>query len=212
MEDLKALVLFFKIPERKKVKSRLAKNLGEEMALTIYEDLLLKTVKTCEKFSKTSNVRLFAFYAGEKIEKIKKFFDFSLKWRFINQEGEGLGERLKRAGDFLFSIGFKVIVIIGADCPFIDEAYLDEAFAMLEEYPLVIGPSRDGGYVLIGFNDNMKKRLSIIFDNLPFETSKLFEETLKRISKNKIHLLPTLFDIDTPEDYRKFTQIYKKLT
>lgn len=60
-----------------------------------------------------------------------------------------LFQRLKRAGELLLRLGFRKIVFLGSDSPLIDKPYLKSAFDALERFPLVIGPSRDGDYVLL---------------------------------------------------------------
>jgi len=209
METLKALSLFFKIPEIGKVKTRLAREVGEERALWIYEELLKEVVKTCETFSEENSVSLFAFYHGSQFETLSQFFNFSSKWRFFPQVGKNLGERLKRAGELLLSLGFEKVVFLGGDSPLIDKLYLKSAFDVLEKFPLVIGPSRDGGYVLIGFNSSMKGRLSELFDALPFERESLLQETLKRFSEKEYLLLKTFFDIDTLRDFEDYLKTEK---
>jgi len=209
METLKALSLFFKIPEFGKVKTRLAKEVGEERALWIYEELLKEVVKTCEAFSEENEVFLFAFYHGSQFEKLSQVFNFSSKWRFLPQVGKDLGERLKRAGELLLSLGFKKMIFLGGDSPLVDKPYLRSAFDILEKFPLVIGPSRDGGYVLIGFNSSMKGRLNELFDDLPFGGENLLQETLKRFSEKEFFLLKTLFDIDTLRDFKDYLKSEK---
>ncbi len=207
MENLEVLSLFFKIPELGKVKTRIAKKIGKEEALNIYQYLLKTTVKTAEEFTFFRPVKLFGFYEGDHLNQIKKFFNFKMGWRFIPQEGKTLGERLKRAGEVLLNLEFKRVVFIGSDCPLVSVEYLHEAFQRLEKYSVVIGPSQDGGYVLLGFNESFKERLFLLFDNLPFETSKLFDKAVKRLSFNKFYILPQLFDIDTLEDWQKYLNI-----
>lgn len=209
MEVLEALCLFFKVPEIGKVKTRLAKEIGKEEAFNIYQYLLKNSIKIAEALTAFRDVKLFGFYRGNNLSHFKKLFNFIMGWRFLPQEGKTLGESLKRAGECLLNIGFKKVVFIGADCPFISVDYLLESFQRLEKYSVVIGPSHDGGYVLLGFSDTFKDRIFILFDDLPFETSKLFDETLKRLSSNDFYLLPNLFDIDTLEDWQKYLKISK---
>ena len=209
MENLEALCLFFKIPEFGKVKTRLAREIGNKETLKIYQYLLKNSVKTAEELASIRPVKLFGFYKGNYLHDLKKFFNFKKNWRFLPQEGKTLAERLRRAGELLLNLNFKKIIFIGADCPLLSVDYFLEAYQALENYSVVIGPSQDGGYVLLGFNYNFKKRLFLLFDNLPFETSKLFEKTIKRLSSHDFYLLPDLFDIDTFEDWQKYLKITK---
>lgn len=204
METLEALAVFFKIPEKGRVKTRLAKEIGDDKALEIYKGLLLKTINLAETFHSIRQVKLFAFFDGKCLLRNTEFFNLKRAWRFIPQERGDLGIKLKRAGDLLLALNFKKVVMIGSDCPVISVEYLREAYANLEKYPVVIGPAKDGGYVLIGFNYLFKDRLFLLFDDLPFETTRLLEKTLKRLSPGDYYLLPGLFDIDTLEDYQNY--------
>lgn len=217
MEDLKtshllqkeAIALFFKVPEEGKVKTRLAKVLGKSKALQIYIELLAKTVKTIEAYSQKSRVALFGFYLGSLGEEVLELFNAKERWKFVPQDGFSLGERLKRAGGYLFSQGISRVLLIGADCPLIEDLHLDKCLRRLIEYPVVIIPSHDGGYVLLGINSTMYERLSILFDDLPFETPNLLKETLDRLRDIPYFLMPSLFDIDTYEDYERYL-IYQR--
>ncbi len=201
METLEALAVFFKLPEKGRVKTRLAKKIGDDKALEVYKSLLSRTIDLAETLTSIRQVKLFAFFDGKSLPGNIEFFNLERAWRFIPQEGEGLGERLKGAGELLLGLSFEKVVIIGSDCPVIYREYLKEAYEKLEKYPVVIGPAKDGGYVLVGFNHLFKERLFLLFDNLPFETTQLLDKTLERLSPGDYYLLPELFDIDTLEDY-----------
>ena len=97
-----------------------------------------------------------------------------------------------------FSLGYGAIVLIGSDCLELNERILLEAFEHLADHDIVIGPTSDGGYYLIG----MKKLYKDVFRNKSWSTKSLFEETLQSIKTLGLHVhcLPRLSDIDTEED------------
>lgn len=208
METLidKALALFFKVPEQGKVKTRLAKKIGEEKALLIYKGLLKKTIQVVEIYCDSAKVEPFGFYEGLLSKEVLTFFSSLSRWRFYPQRGQTLGERLKNAGIYLFKKGFKRLIFIGADCPFIKATHLERAFRFLERHSVVIIPSEDGGYVLLGLTYTLGDKLSIIFDDLPFETSELLNQTLIRLKNKSLShvLMPPLYDIDTFDDYVRY--------
>ncbi|MFN4131952.1 MAG: TIGR04282 family arsenosugar biosynthesis glycosyltransferase [Caldimicrobium sp.] len=201
MESIKAIAVFFKVPEKGKVKTRLSKAIGKGLALKIYQWLLRSTI---EKVEALEGVDLYAFYKGNFSAQVLKYFHVKRKWRFIPQVGKNLGERLKYAGAFLFSIGYKEVLYIGADSPYIDKLYLSQAFTKLQNYPLVFGPAYDGGYVLVGLRADFKEKLSLLFDGLPYGSAYLLDQTLQRFPESSYYLLPPLGDIDTFMDFLKY--------
>ena len=97
------------------------------------------------------------------------------------------------------------VILIGTDCPMINEQFLELAFSSLDaDHDLVLGPAQDGGYVLIGAN----RISSTVFQNIRWSTSCVLEQTLQNIEHIgwKHHLLPTLRDIDTYQDLSELSQ------
>lgn len=201
MEALKVIGLFFKIPEKGKVKTRLAKTIGNSLATFVYKYLLKKSIKSAESLE---DISLFAFYLGNPQPKELKAFNFNKGWKFFPQIGKDLGIKLKNASELLFDLGYQEILLIGADCPYLDKRYLLLAFNKLKDYPLVIGPALDGGYVLLGIHRSFRENLDLLFLNLPFETSKLLNKTVERLPQGHYYLLPPLRDVDTLKDLIHF--------
>ena len=145
MED-RCLVMFAKFPERGQVKSRLAKDLGEERVADLcrcfIEDLL-------ERLSRGSYRFQMAFYPADKERETKEMF--GNEFSYIPQSGEDLGERMKNIFSSCFSEGSQSVVVIGSDIPDLPAWIIEEAFFSLDDHDAVIGPSSDGGYYLIGF-------------------------------------------------------------
>lgn len=116
------------------------------------------------------------------------------------QVGEGLGERLYNA--FAAGLGQSAaMVIVGSDQPELEKGRVLEAFELLEKgSQVVLGPSADGGYYLIGLRrDSLDPSL---FDGIPWSTGEVLAATLERCQKagRSCTLLPLGFDIDTPAD------------
>lgn len=118
------------------------------------------------------------------------------------QQGADLGARMEAAFRKLFDIGHKNIVLIGGDLPPVPLRYFAEAYAFLatSNQRVVLGPSRDGGYYLVGCNQPTPQ----IFQGMRWSHSAVLAQTQDKLSSLKIdyHLLPTWFDIDTPADLR----------
>ena len=116
------------------------------------------------------------------------------------QSGGDLGARMQNAFKVLFAKGYQRIVLIGADLPAVPLSYLVGAFASLDgsEQRVVLGPSRDGGYYLVGLN----QEISEIFVNMAWSDERVLARTLAKLAALGVetHQLPTWFDIDTPDD------------
>ena len=93
-------------------------------------------------------------------------------------------------------------MIIGSDIPNIDCLIINESFNSLESYDVVISPSDDGGYSLLGMNRENK----FLFENIEWSTDSVFETTKNKIIKNQLSLktLNQLNDIDTFDDLVNF--------
>ncbi|MCX8027309.1 MAG: TIGR04282 family arsenosugar biosynthesis glycosyltransferase [Thermodesulfovibrionales bacterium] len=190
MKNNPCLALFFKVPTLGKVKTRLASEIGEEKALRIYTQMLDDTVK---KATKLNYVDVCGFYGGE---------DYSHNLPFIcyMQEGRDLGERIVNAFNKLFGIGYHKVCIIGSDSPTLPDKYIYSAFRMLDKVDVVIGPTIDGGYYLIG----LKTLYHQLFEDISWGSKLVFDETLKNIHSLRLtyHILPKWFDIDELSDLK----------
>jgi rSAM/selenodomain-associated transferase 1 len=121
---------------------------------------------------------------------------------YMPQQGVDLGERMKNGFIEAFAMNLKRVVLIGSDIPTLPLEFIEEAFTSLEEKDVVIGPSLDGGYYLIGFKD--KKFSPRVFKGIPWSKERVFEETMGILEQEglTVHTLKPLRDIDTIEDLR----------
>lgn len=183
----KLLIVFVKNKKIGQVKTRLAKTIGNEAALKVYEELINITKIEVSKLDCDKAV-FFSEYEEEGWENFKKFI----------QKGEDLGEKMKNAFVEGFNQKYDSIVLIGSDLPDISNEIMEEAFVKLEQEDFVFGPAQDGGYYLIGLN----KINENVFKNKPWSQSNLLEITLKELEENKVSftLLKTFNDIDEYED------------
>jgi rSAM/selenodomain-associated transferase 1 len=198
----KALVIVFvKNIKLGKVKTRLAKTIGNQGAFEVYSEL----VKVTEKATKnlTADKRI---YFSDAVVYSKWSSDFKAV-----QEGIDLGERMKNAFKKGFEDGYNRIVLIGSDLPDITASHINKGLEALKENDMVFGPAEDGGYYLIG----LSKMNNLAFENKPWSQTHLLEETLQELNEKHITFttLETLNDIDTYEDLiaSKFYQSNIKL-
>lgn len=198
----KALIIFTRNPELGQCKTRLAKTIGDEAALKIYKFLLKHTAKVSEAVKADKYV-----YYSEIIKKNDLWNEdvFRKKLQF----GTDLGERMENAFSELFGLGYEKVMIIGSDLLDLTQYHIDHAFEQLQGHDIVIGPSKDGGYYLLG----MKKLQANIFKNKAWSTETVLEDTLRDLQNNNVVLLKELNDIDTFEDlkqYKELEQFYRQ--
>jgi len=119
---------------------------------------------------------------------------------YFPQEGGDLGERMSNAFRQAFCRGYQRVILIGSDSPDLSAAILDEALDSLDDNDAVIGPSRDGGYYLIGFRDDSFK--PEVFEGIEWSMETVLETTLRNLENNwdQVHMLQEWNDIDTMED------------
>lgn len=194
------LMVFVKNPQRGKVKTRLAKTVGDEKALEIYKVLLDHTLT----IAKRGNWDKAIFYSD--------YIDDTDMWnkakfsQFV-QEGNDLGERMLNAFKYAFSKQYKSVIIIGSDCLELNENIISDGFDLLKNNEVVIGPAKDGGYYLLGMRTLYKE----LFMNKQWSTENVLLDTLLDITKLdvSIKLLPTLSDIDEEKDLKMYQNLFE---
>lgn len=178
-----------------KVKTRLAETVGSEKALHIYEKLTDYTHSVSEAVDVDRQVWYSDFIAKDDVwDKGQRQFVKKL------QQGEGLGERMRNAFQQAFEKGYQKVIIIGSDCAELTPELISESYQQLEEHDLVIGPSEDGGYYLLG----MHKFYGRLFKDMPWSTAEVLPQTLQIAEKLDLnfYLLPVLNDVDNEEDWQ----------
>jgi rSAM/selenodomain-associated transferase 1 len=187
-----ALLIFTRNPEWGKVKTRLAKSIGNEQALEVYKSLLLHTRNVTQNL----DCDKFVFY-DNRIEPNDIWSDKEYYKRL--QSGDDLGQKMQNAFQEVLDLGYKNCIIVGSDLFDLQPQHLTIAFEKLQENEVVIGPAEDGGYYLLG----LKKLIPGIFSNKNWGTETVFKDTLDNLTNYKFDLLEILNDIDTLEDLEK---------
>ncbi|MFY0603778.1 MAG: TIGR04282 family arsenosugar biosynthesis glycosyltransferase [Flavobacteriaceae bacterium] len=191
------LIVFVKNIILGKVKTRLAKTIGDVGAFSIYSELFAITERASLKVNVDRNIYFSDVIIPSKWEQDMKFV----------QQGEDLGMRMKNAFQHGFDKGYENIILIGSDLPNISKSIIDSGFEKLEHSDAVFGPAEDGGYYLIG----LSKMNAAIFENKPWSQSALLDVTLQQLTAEEtvFSLLTPLNDIDTFEDLVQ-SDFYKK--
>jgi len=193
-----ALAVMAKAPLVGQVKTRLLPTFTAEEAMEFSRSLLVDQLNHLQKLNTADLYLAFALDdARFLMEQIAP-----ARFHLFPQQGEDLGARMDAAFDRLFQIGHKNIALIGGDLPPVPLSFFCEAYAFLEASAnrVVLGPSRDGGYYLVGCNRPTPE----IFQDMTWSHSGVLAQTRDKLTSLQIeyHLLPTWFDIDTSDDLR----------
>lgn len=190
------IIVFTRNPELGKVKTRLAKTIGNNDALNIYKFLLEHTQNTirnidCDK----------AIYYSVKV-RFKDIWDETIYHKF-QQQGKDLGYRMLNAFQESFNNHYDKVVIIGSDLFDLKSKHIIQAFNQLDNNDVVLGPAEDGGYYLLG----MKKLHPRVFKNKHWGTETVFAQTMQDLQNLDVHLLEELNDIDTFKDLKNYNEL-----
>ncbi len=191
------LVVFAKDPIPGRVKTRLTSRITPDEAAKLYKAFSLDIISNARKLKRNSVNNITVAYTPVGAEKtFRKLVGQSTN--FFPQKGRNLGERMKNAFKQSFAEGAKRVIIIGTDSPTLPTSYIQKAFDVLKKIPIVIGPTFDGGYYLIG----LSRQNDDIFDGIEWGTSRVFGQTLTRIKSldKQLYILPPWYDVDTSED------------
>ena len=190
------LIIFTRRPELGKVKTRLAKDTSDEVALAVYKDLLVHT----HQITKDIDVEKWVFYTDE-IE-FDDIWDEGNYMKMIQAEGD-LGAKMQSAFFKGFGAGYFEIVIIGSDIDTLSKEIIEDAFEQVQEQT-VIGPSEDGGYYLLG----LEEPRTDVFVNKKWGTDSVLRDTLLDLANEEISFLDELNDIDTLNDIEEDSFLY----
>jgi hypothetical protein len=148
---MNSIVIFARAPERGKVKTRLAAQIGDEAAAKLYAAMLQDTLAVAENADRETKSEVVLCYTPNDAF-APGHYSLSNFWRGANllQNGDDLGEKMRHAAQNRFSHGANRVVIIGSDKPDLEVSTLRAAFEELENHDLVFGPALDGGFYLIG--------------------------------------------------------------
>jgi rSAM/selenodomain-associated transferase 1 len=177
------------------VKTRLAKDIGQDMAMEVYKELVSYTSEITDKIKDIDK----AVYYSQYVE-LWDFFNDDRYHKSI-QEGNDLGQRMLNAFYDSFENGYQKAVLIGSDIPDISKKVIMDAFDKLDDHDLVVGPAEDGGYYLLGMKDAHRE----LFDGMTYSHAEVYEQLIEAAENKqlKVATVKMLFDLDTKEDMKK---------
>ena len=186
-------VLFAKKPVPGTVKTRLQSHLSASEAARLYEAMLLDCATALHETQAAAKV--VAFTPAHAEDALRTLLAPIGTFEYAPQPEGDLGQRMESLMQWAFARAERV-VIIGSDSPSLPARYIDEGLALLREKEVVLGPSTDGGYYLVG----RRKGESRIFQDVAWSTGMVFEQTLARLGTQTLGLLPPWYDVDTPAE------------
>jgi rSAM/selenodomain-associated transferase 1 len=197
------LLVFARLPERGRVKTRLAESIGDDAALAAYETMLRDLLASIGRPSFETEIEILwaptETANGDSLT--KAFGDLSTAM----QTGATLGDRLSMAfSERFFFHATEKIVAIGVDDPSLPRTIIDHALALLDSCEWVIGPAEDGGYYLIGCRAAAFD--PAIFRDIAWGTTSVFGATISKIAEwqSTVAILPMRWDIDVIEDWERY--------
>jgi rSAM/selenodomain-associated transferase 1 len=197
------LLLFARLPERGRVKTRLASAIGDERALAVYEAMLADVLAGVGESSEETEIEvLWAPTDNADGDSLRRAFG---ERTVAMQTGATLGDRMAMAfSERFFFHRTQKIVAIGVDEPQLTRELIDHAFSLLESCEWVIGPATDGGYYLIGCRAAAFD--TAIFDGIAWGTAEVLSTTVAKIAAagSTLATLPERSDIDVAEDLERF--------
>jgi len=190
--ERQALIIFAKAPEPGEVKTRLSPPLTSKQAACLHEAFLLDVVRA--SFFSVGVTRWLSC-APSTTHPFFRGLARRARLRLLTQTGATLGERMASALRQALDAGATRAVLIGTDLPTLPPSILHDAFRLLRDADVVLGPACDGGYYLIG----VSRRVPPIFDGIPWGRSTVLEATLAVINRLglRCRLLPFWYDVDT---------------
>jgi uncharacterized protein len=197
----RTVLVFARAPEPGRVKTRLAAAVGGERATAIYRDLAEHTVNVARQVT-DCRVVVCCDPPGS-VDAIAAWLGSGVEYRA--QLGGDLGMRMAGAMGDALAGGAQSVALIGTDCPGLDAALIDAAFAAIDPRAgasmadVALGPARDGGYYLIA----ARQVHPALFGGIPWSTSETLGATLSAAAAAglRVSLLDTRRDIDTIEDW-----------
>lgn len=202
---MNALILMTRVPIPGKTKTRLMEIMSGKECADLHMAFLMDLFNTFYEIK--NRLDIYITYAPENSFNIIE--DIMPEYiKTFPQEGEDLGDKMYNAIDYLLSIGYENVILIGSDIPDISPTDINTAFEILREKDIVLGPSYDGGYYLVG----MKKPNNSIFNiSKRRGGSSVLESTIDVANNQRlsIGLAPKYSDIDTKGDLLEFMDRYE---
>ncbi len=193
-----ALIVFVKNPIPGSVKTRLQTRYAPEQVAALYAAFVRDVLARTESID--VDRRVIAFDPPDAEFEVRALFGGGVKaqWQYVPQVQDDLGARMREALVQQLDAGASAVVLIGTDIPSLPAHHITQAFDLLRTKDVVLGPSTDGGYYLVGVSRSTPE----IFEDVEWSTPSVLSQTIDRVQRagRTLGLVPPWFDVDTPEE------------
>ncbi len=199
------LIVYAKCPLPGYAKTRLGTDIGTEQAAGVYARLLYSYLLNLLRAGLEDTCIELSVAALADVP----FFTAAFPELVVQPQVAGdLGARMTASFSQAFAAGAQAAVLTGSDIPGLDSHLVCDAFEVLAEAPIVIGPARDGGYYLIG----MRAPGFALFDGIEWSTQRVLAQTEALAQSQGLPLahLCELDDIDTGKAFERWRQVESK--
>ena len=191
-----SLGLFAKYWQPGEVKTRLGAAIGDRQAAAIYRQFVVALV------GRLSDCRTEKWLAYTPYEHQREFQQIVSNDWILELQAEGdLGDRMRAFFANRLASGSERTVLLGSDSPQMPLESIEQAFEQLRRHQLVLGPSEDGGYWLIGVSGTLPS----VFNDIPWGTPAVWEATVDRLraTNTSYGMLPVCYDVDEQSDLER---------
>ena len=189
------ILFFVRVPEEGRVKTRLAAAIGHDRATELYGRFVEDIMAMLDRIDVDVQCCYQPVGAGVTLS----------NWlghhrSYAPQEGDDLGQRMGNAFRAAFKGGVRRAIVIGSDVPDLAAERVEQAFQDMQAHDVVIGPSSDGGYYLLGFDAACF--VPDVFDGISWGTSRVFDQTMSVLEQHGlcVGVQPVWHDLDTRSD------------
>lgn len=192
----RAVILFTRVPIQGHTKTRMMPQISAEGCARLHTCFLKDIKRECEKTG--ADLYICCTPEGEK-EVLYRIL--GSEQHYFPQNGKCLGERMYLAIREVLNHGYDACILIGTDVPELRADQLNQAFSALEHRDVVLGPTVDGGYYLVG----MKVPLGAVFEVKKYGDQSVLQNTVLQLKKSglTVGFVKTLWDLDTYEDLQE---------
>jgi hypothetical protein len=190
------LGIFAKYWEPGGVKTRLARDIGQEAAATLQREFFRTLV---HRFGTIAATRVVRFAPPDRRAEFASLTGGN--WQLEPQSAGDLGHRMADYFRAAFQRGCERVVLIGSDSPTLPPTVVTDAFERLATDSVVLGPSADGGYYLVGAAGSVPP----IFGEVEWSTGSVWDQTRRQLAAARIPYaqLPLWYDVDNVDDLRR---------
>lgn len=192
--DLLGVFARYWLPGR--VKTRLAATIGDVAAADVHRCMLRAVLA---RMATVGDRRVLAVRPGRFLQAFRDVAGPA--WQVTAQSDGSLGDRMKGLFAGALQGGAKRVVLLGSDSPTLPVEYVRQAFRVLEEHPVVLGPAEDGGYYLVGASGEVPT----IFDRIDWGTGNVMAQTVSQLEAAgcSFATLAPWYDVDRIGDLKR---------